>query len=204
MHDDGGRGAKFRRHFIFVSPAPVIGHALAFEHGRIEFGRIVGVGKRGIVDQHHQRLAAQIGAFVVVPAKLRRDNAITDEDHFRVIHPDVALGTRRECYKIAREIERRRFAACNECKLRRGCHADHRHLLHISTIRIAARQPKPGEVLFYIGDGQAFSLGARRAPLEFIRGQHLDVLQQVTAIDGFQRRRNGRRSGRRRSPVLGA
>ena len=186
MHDDGGRGAEFRRHFVFVGPAPVIGHALALEHRRIELSRIVGVWDRRIVDQHHQRLAPQIGTFVVVPAKLRRDDAITDEDHLRVIDPDVALGARRERYKIGREIEWCRFAACIECKLRRGRHASHRHPLHISAIRIAARQPESGELLFYVGDGQGFSPGAGRAPLEFIRGQHLDVLQQVRAIDGFQ------------------
>ena len=85
MDQDHGLRALFRGDLVLVRPSAVVRHRPALEDGRVELGWVFRVGHRRVVHQHDQGLAVHVEALVVVPAVLRRDHAIADEDHVRVL-----------------------------------------------------------------------------------------------------------------------
>ena len=78
MDDDRARRTLPGRLLELVGPAAVVGHRIAAEDGRV-----LG-GETRVVDQHDHRLAGRVDPFVVVPAVLRRDDAVAYEDHLGV------------------------------------------------------------------------------------------------------------------------
>ena len=91
---------------------------------------------------------------------------------------------------------------------RRRGDADERHFLHVGAVRIPRLQPELLELILDVFDGEVLALRARGASLEFVRGQHLDVLEDLLPIDLRHRgeRKLGRRGGLlrwRRSLTLG-
>src|SRR5438094_10308918 len=87
--------------FIFVGPATVISQPASAEQIRLFFGR------RWIVDQHHQNLAAIIfrRSFVIVPFLFGSIDAVTDKYEVS-IHDYISLLRARKGNKIICELER--------------------------------------------------------------------------------------------------
>ena len=65
-----------QRLFVFEDPAAVVGQGLATEEGRVLGLRLVG-------EQHHD-FSFDVDSFVIVPVKLRGDDAMPDVDRFGV------------------------------------------------------------------------------------------------------------------------
>src|SRR6266550_3397127 len=81
-------------------PTPMIRPGATPEHLLVEPGRIIGVGHLRIIGQHHERLALDIEPLEVVPAILRRDHAVADEDELRALDPDIWHLPRRTSQEI--------------------------------------------------------------------------------------------------------
>src|SRR5690606_19188283 len=98
MDDDRARCALACRALVLVGPPPVIEPLAAAEELRIPVG---------IVVQHQQNLAAQIGALEVVPVVLGRFDAVADEDDLRVLDRRALRGdaARRDELAMLRELE---------------------------------------------------------------------------------------------------
>ncbi len=78
VDDDRRRRALARGALVLVDPAAVVEAPLAGEE------RVVPVG---VVVEHHEHLALQVDPLEVVPAVLRRLDAVADEDQLRVGEP---------------------------------------------------------------------------------------------------------------------
>ena len=76
---------------------------------RIELGRIGRIGNRRIVDQHQDRFALDIDTLVIIPAVLRRDDAVTDKDDLRIFRLDFPLQPGGGGDVVVREFQRRWF-----------------------------------------------------------------------------------------------
>jgi hypothetical protein len=74
VNENDGVGALRSADFVFVGPASVVRSHFAFE--QIGLLRVCG----RIVDEHDQRFAVRIEAFVIVPPIFGRDDAVADED----------------------------------------------------------------------------------------------------------------------------
>src|SRR5690606_1359931 len=81
VHDARAGPPPLRPALILARPPAVVRHRLAAEHVRIE---TVAWRDRRVVDQHHDRLAPDVDVLVVVPAILRRNDAVSDEHEVRV------------------------------------------------------------------------------------------------------------------------
>lgn len=92
VNDEARGGAFGGGDFVFVGPATVVGHRVALEDGGIEFAG-GGIDHGRVVDEHEDGLAADIEALVVVPAILRCDNAVADEDDVGVLDFDLRFQT---------------------------------------------------------------------------------------------------------------
>ena len=66
---------------------------------------------------------------------------------------------------------------------RGGRDADERHLLDIRAVGVAGLQPELLELGFEVLDGQLFALGAGRAPLVLVGGEHLDAVEDCRGFD---------------------
>src|SRR4030095_8898906 len=78
---DEARGRTFLSgDLVFVGPAAVVGHGFAAENLRVELAGLR-VHNRRVVDQHDHGLAPNIDALVVIPTKLRRDDAVAHKYH---------------------------------------------------------------------------------------------------------------------------
>src|SRR5262249_31539153 len=95
VNDDRSRRSFLRSDLVFVSPAAVIGHRSALELLLVELVRIYGVGDRRVVDEHDDRLAFDVHAFKIVPAVFGSDDAVTNEDHVRILDPGLRREPRR-------------------------------------------------------------------------------------------------------------
>ncbi len=84
MDDDRGRGALARGFLELVGPAAIIGHRPAAEIAVERHGLPV-----GIVDQDDDRLPLHVEAGIVVPAALRRVDAVADEHDVAVLDLDL-------------------------------------------------------------------------------------------------------------------
>src|SRR5439155_14518894 len=89
VHDDRGSGSLFRGDFVFVGPTTVVRHRGALEHLVVELRRIARVGHGRVVDQYHDRFAAHIDTFEIVPAVFGGDDAIAHKHQLRLIHVDL-------------------------------------------------------------------------------------------------------------------
>ena len=78
MHDDRASRALSAGFFEFVCPATIIGHGFAFE----EF---IAAGIAWVIDQHDDCFAFNIEPGIIVPAIFRGNDAIANEDQFRVL-----------------------------------------------------------------------------------------------------------------------
>src|SRR3546814_20919776 len=83
------RSALARGLLELVGPAPVIGHALAFEQALV-----AGV-EAGVVDQDDDGLALHVDAGIVVPVLLGRVDAVADAHQRTVLDLDLALAAAR-------------------------------------------------------------------------------------------------------------
>ena len=70
VDDDGPRGARSRRTLVLVAPTPVVEAALPRKQRRVPVGVVV---------HDHEDLALQVGTLEVVPAVLRRLDAVAHE-----------------------------------------------------------------------------------------------------------------------------
>ena len=207
VNEDGGRGALARGFLELVGPAPVIGHAPAFEQARVI------VVEAGVVDQHDHGFALDVQALVIVPAGLGGVDAIADEDHRACLHLDVGLPSARAHHHLLAERQRVRRAGDAHLQLAGGCVGfgfDHRHGLE-KAVAVARLQAQAQELLAKVGDGLVLAGAAGLATTEIVGGEHADVGGKILGGDlraervprllvgGDQRRfrgRDGRIAGR--------
>jgi hypothetical protein len=80
VEQDCSEGSASRSFLVFVGPAAVVRERFAAKEIRIRGGR------RWIVHQHHENLAAiiSVGALVIVPALLRGVDAITNKNQVSI------------------------------------------------------------------------------------------------------------------------
>ena len=83
MDDQCSQCASARCLLEFVGPAPVVGHPLAAETACDCFAS--NCCKVRIVNKEDGKLAAQIDVAKIIPATLRRESAMTDEDYGCVV-----------------------------------------------------------------------------------------------------------------------
>ena len=186
------------RDLVLVGPASVVGHRLPTEQAVT----------RRVVDQKEQDLAGDVHVLEVVPVVLGRHCAISDEDelgvHLNPVHHPLRVG-----HVVGPGLERPGVVTTADPQrvaLDRG-DADQRHVLHPGAVGVPRREPERAELLPQILDGAGLALRPRRAPLERVRRQPLDLRQQGVGTDpGRDRLRhpdrvNGRRRGLRRTPA---
>jgi hypothetical protein len=121
VDDQRRRGALLRGDLVLVRPPAVVGHRAPLEDRVVELLRILRVGHGRIVDEHHDRLPADVDALVVVPAVLGRDDAVPDEHDVGVLHVDGGLLATAEGDGVLRELEGDRLSPGGDraCGLRR-------------------------------------------------------------------------------------
>ena len=85
MDDHGRCSALTSGFFIFIRPAAIIGHRAAIEGPLKIFVRII-----GIIDQDDDSFALYVDPCIIIPAALRRVNAVSDEHHFGIA--DLCFG----------------------------------------------------------------------------------------------------------------
>ena len=92
VHDDRRGRALLGGDLVLVGPAAVVRHRLALEHRRrrAATGR-AGSGTAGSFTSMTIVLPAHVDALVVVPAVLRRDDAVADEDDVGTVDARVRL-----------------------------------------------------------------------------------------------------------------
>ena len=161
--DDQRRSrALAQRFLIFVGIAAIIGDRAAVERpGGLAHRRRPPVR---IIDQHQHRLAAHIDAGVIVPAPLRRDDAVADEDDVRRVHAHLALRQPGSCGHIAVHRQRDRLSSARNTQLRGRISGDRnqRHRLQPFPV-IAGLQANGSHALCQIGDGLGLTGRGRRA-----------------------------------------
>ena len=188
MDQDRGRRPFLRGDLVLVGPAPVVRHRPALEHGRVELGRVLGVGNGRVVDQHDQGLAPNVEPLVVVPAILGGDHAVADEDDVRFLDLDLLGHPPRDGHEIVGKRQPDRATA----RLERpadllGLEADQRNVLDERAVGIARLQPHFLELAGQVGDRLLLPRRSRAAALKLVRGQDLDVLQDLLRLDALQR-----------------
>ena len=176
VDDEHGGGAHLRANLVLVGPAAVVGHRLAAERLRI-------VGHRGIVDEHHQRLALDVDALVVVPFVFGRDDPIADKHEIGLVDArgirDV-LGPR---HHIVFPFQRQLAAALLEHERRGGRRdADERHLLHVRAVAVSRLQAKLLELIDEIADRQLLASRAGPAPFELVGRENFGVREDRLRI----------------------
>ena len=197
--DDAGR-ALAGRFLILVGPAAVIGHRIAVEEAGF------GIGIAGVVDQHDHRLALDIDALVIVPAVLRRDDAIADKDQVRAVERDLVGGALGPEHHVFIRGQAERLAIVGDVEAGRAFiqrDFQQRHRLEIAAL-IAGLETDAGHL---VGDPLAGGDPARRgrrAALEFIVREGRDHAAHI----GFRDRSAGncgivRRRGMARVSRLG-
>ena len=167
MDDERGGRALTRRFLELVGPAAIIGHRPATEWA-VQALR----AEIRVVDKDDHRLALHIHAGIVVPAALRRVDAIADEHHLaaRDLHRwRLAIG---DGHEIAAIAEAKRLCAAGDGERREILRGDlhQRYVLEPAAI-IARLQTCRLEALHHQRLGLFFPHRARRAALKCIGGQ---------------------------------
>ena len=179
MHDQHTQRAAACGFLILVGPAAVIGDRRPVETSRLRGLEI------GIVDQHDRDLALQVDLFVIVPAALRRSDAIADEHQRRLVH-----------FHLRHRLQALQDHVSSVHQLlvlaRNGQHGGHRpvhlrtqqrHGLGPAAVVTGRLQPGASELPFQVRDGLVFTRRRRRPSFEFIRGQGADMARQVFGAD---------------------
>src|SRR3546814_10675854 len=99
VDDDRRLRALARGLLELVGPAPVIGHALAFEQALV-----AGV-EAGVVDQDDDGLALHVDAGIVVPVLHGRVAAVADEHQRAVLALDIGLAGSRVEHHVGAELQ---------------------------------------------------------------------------------------------------
>ena len=173
VNDDGRGRAQFSRLVVLVSPAAVVRHGAAAEDLWIERLGIRRVGNRRVVDEHDDRLALYVDAFVVVPLELGRLHAVADEDDVGVVERDGVGHLPAERHELVAYFEGLGGSALLDHqrarKLRRQ--PDKRNLLCPGPVGVAWLEPRGLEALGQKRNGEFLALRSRQAAPEFI-GRH--------------------------------
>ena len=200
MNHDRRGGAQRRGDLVFVSPAAVVGHRLAAEHLRVQLAILL---HRRVIDQHHDGLALDVDAGVVVPVIFRGLHAVAHEHHGAVLDADLGLVVGGHGHCIVREIQRQALLADLDMAPRGATDARQRHGLQIAAVRIARLQAQRLELLLQVRHGLATAGGARHAALVFVGGQLADMRHQLLAADAGGGFVDGAGLGRRRLGLRG-
>ena len=178
MHDDGACRTLAAGFFELVSPAAVIGHSAATE------AAIIARIEVRIVDQDDDDFSAYIHAFVIVPAKFRRIDAVADEHEFCVGDIDVLLQAARPGGEAFAINVRTRAIGAGEGQRRRveqrRC-AQHSFLaprtLAVWQCHTGLKACR-GEHEFEIFNRQPLAIRARRTTFKFVRRQRARIGQK--------------------------
>ena len=138
MDDDGRSRAALRGDFVFVGPAPVVGHRFSLEHFLVELGRIFRIRDRRIADQHENGFAANIDIFEIVPAVFRRNYAVADEHEIGIVDLDLALQPGRRGDEVIGEFQIHRRLVCDrEGQMWLARDAGKRNFLRVTAVRVS-------------------------------------------------------------------
>ena len=187
--DQDRRGrALLRGDLVLVGPSAVVRHRPALEHRRVELRGILRVGDGRVVHQHQERLAPHVEALVIVPAVFRRHHAVADEDDLRAVDLDVLRHPPRDGHEVGGERQGERAAMGRDGPADpRRPEPHQRHVLHVGAIRVARLQPHLAELVRQVGDRLLLARRARPPALELVRGEDLDVGQDLLRLDPVQR-----------------
>ena len=157
------------------------------------------IRNRWVAHQHDQGLAPDVEALEVVPAVLRCDHAVTDEDDLRVLDLRLFTGPARHGHEVLGKLELDCLSARSERSGDpRGLKSHEGDILDEGPIGIPRFQSHRAELAGQVGDGLVLARSSRSPALVLIRGQDLDVLKDRVGLDGLERileRTFARRSG---------
>src|SRR5438034_1085174 len=182
VDQDRAQRAAARRLFELVRPTTIIGQSPTVEDGRILEARIV--------HEHHEHLAANIRALVVVPLPLACLDAVADE-HDLAIRDDVTLrplSPRDEIIEIS-EGPGRATLAPHQRRVRG--HADECYGLEVGAVATRGLQAERLELDRDVLRGQSAAARRRGAALE-------QVIGEVLEMRAHRRRAHGRHRGSER------
>ena len=191
VHDEQAGSALAYRFFELVGPATVIGHRIA-----VEQFRVLG-GVPGVVHEHDGDLAAHVDAGVIVPLVFRCDDAVTRKHELGVVDPRFGHRALGPDDHVVAEAQRQRAALTLDLQRRIGVRRDldEGHRLQ-ETVADAGLQAGGAKLLLDVRECFLLARTARRASLEFIRGETFDVRPEGRFRE--RRRDDGRRDGGRR------
>ena len=167
-----------------VGPARVVGGCVPAEPAA---HRIAGPSLEiGIVDQEDRDLALEVVALVVVPAALRRRDAIADEHEWRALDHDAIHRPQREGLDVLVLHERQFHARDRHADLCvvRHLRAHERHGLRPAARVAPGLEAERLELCDEVLDRLRLARRAGCAPLEFIGGQHFRDARHPFAADG--------------------
>ena len=197
VHEDDAGGALLRADLVLVRPAAVVGHRLSAERLRVERAGVRRIRHRRIVDQHHERLALDVHALVVVPLIFGRDHAVAHEHQLRILQARRIRHVLRPCDDVVFPFQRLPAGALAEDERRRHRRdADERHLLDERAVGVARLEPGLRELAHQVVHRAAFAVGARGAAFELVRRQRPRVREHRGHVHVGQLR-EGRARGRR-------
>ena len=190
MDDQDARRAAPRALLELVRPAAVVGHRLAVEQRRVELRRIGRARNLRIVDEHQDRLALDVDVLEVVPVEFGSRDAVAGEDQLRVLDRRGVGDALRPRHEVVAPAERRLLAAAGDRQRPRvgGGDAHERQGLNEGAVGVAWLEADLREGVLQELDGELLALRSRRASLELVGREHLDVLEHSSAVE---RRRLG-------------
>src|SRR5450755_1072865 len=141
------------------------------------------VDDRRIIDEHDESLAAHVNALIVVPAILRSDYSVADENHVRVFDCDVGQETLSQRNRVLGKFEPDGLSACRKESCRSAAYASERDRLNVATVRVAGRQMQVLELLRDVLNRKLPAARAGQASLVFVRGKDLDVAENSLRRD---------------------
>jgi hypothetical protein len=159
------------RFFVFVSPATVVGECPCAKKIWLRGGR------RRIVHQHHEDLAAIVGvAFVIVPLLLGSINAVTDKNQIGIdvdssvcapVNATKSSANLKLSLPLAPEIVKRRRRIC--------FYTDERHRLKETAILAGALSPSASKLRRDVLRRKLTTARACTASFEHVVRKKLDV-----------------------------
>ena len=147
------------------------------------------VGQGRIPDQDDHRLPAQVDALVVVPAELRRLDAVAHEDELRGVHRHALARALRPGDVVVAPGEPSFLGPLPERQRGAPLHggADERDLLDPRAVGVARLEADRLQLIDEVRDRQLLALRAGGTALEGVGREQLRVLENGRSVDGGER-----------------
>ena len=179
MDDDRARRTLPGSAGVFIVPAAVGQFTFTSEQLRVPVG---------IVVEHQQDLAFQVGAFEIVPVLLGRLDAVTDKNHLGVRYRNVGLLDSGHDHVLIRVSEAGGRAVCRGEAQVRGVADRQAYDIHCLFVRVPFKQGCETHLRQAAGQefpGFPVALAAGPAALELVAGDDTHIAQKVRGLDGL-------------------